>query len=153
MATNERDSTHWLWRLDANAWLAAAHTELVQGRAQLASRRTAVTHARRAAGMALNATLVTLAARGWSRERCETAWGRSYIDHLRALSASLDDPSERGREPFDLEQCQRCRELLQIPVMPPAGLVRLARSKDEAASAALDTATALVRGCAALIGS
>lgn len=150
---SERDSTHWLWRLAAHGWLAAAHTELVQGRTQLGSRRTAVTHARRAAGMALNATLVALSNRGWSRERCETAWGRSYIDHLRALATSLDAEQTGLCEPFDVEQCQRCRELLTIPVMPPTGLVPLARNKDEAAREALDTATALVRACAAVIGT
>ena len=93
------------------------------------------------------------ASRGWTRERCETAWGRSYIDHLRALAATLDAQQLSSSAPFDVEQCQRCRELLTIPVMPPTGLVRLARSKDEAASAALDTASALVRACAAVIGS
>ncbi|PRQ05111.1 hypothetical protein [Enhygromyxa salina] len=146
-----RDPKHWLWRLDADGWLAAADHELEQGRAQLGSRRTAVTHARRAAGMALNATLVALASRGWSRERCETAWGRSYIDHLRALATSVDESDPDAGEPFELEQRQRCRALLQISVMPPTGLVRLARSKDEAAGVALDTATELVRACAAVI--
>jgi hypothetical protein len=150
---NERDSGHWLWRLDADGWLAAADVELEQGRARLGSRRAAVTHARRAAGMALNATLVALAARGWSREQCETIWGRSYIDHLRTLAASLDADDAPLRDPFDAEQAERCRELLTIPVMPPTGLIRLARSKDEAASAALSTATALVRACAAVVGT
>ena len=86
----ERDSEHWLWRFDAPSWLAAAHTELEQGRARVDSRRTAVTHARRAAGMALNGVLVEMVTRGWSVERCETAWGRSYIDHLRILARSPD---------------------------------------------------------------
>ena len=59
MAVDPR-ADHWLWRLDADAWLRAASTELAACEAHLDSRRTAVTHARRAAGMALNAVLVTL---------------------------------------------------------------------------------------------
>src|SRR5690554_843546 len=125
-----RDSDHWLWRLSAHDWLEAAKREIELGRAQLGSRRTAVTHARRAAGMALNGVLVTMAARGWSRERCETVWGRSYIDHLRALASGLEDGRERVREPFDAAQAERCRALLNIPVMPPTGLIRLARSEE-----------------------
>jgi HEPN domain-containing protein len=150
---SERDSDHWLWRLGAAEWLAAANTELERGREQLGSRRTAITHARRAAGMALNATLVSMAARGWSRQRCESAWGRSYIDHLRTLAAALEPDRAAERAPFELEQCRRCKELLAISVMPPTGLVELARTKDEAARQSLELAAEVVRGCAAIIGS
>lgn len=141
---------HWLWRLSGEGWLAAADAELARGRDQLGSRRTAVTHARRAAGMALNGVLVTMVERGWSRERCEQAWGRSYIDHLRILAGTLASEDTELRGPFDAAQCERCRELLTISVMPPTGLVRLARTRDEAARAALDLAAALVRDCGAL---
>jgi hypothetical protein len=143
---DEQDSDHWLWRLDAQGWLAAADAELERGREHSTSRRTAVTHARRAAGMALNGTLVAMLARGCSREQCEHQWGRSYIDHLRAIAAS------DTHEPFDAEQRDRCRELLAIPVMPPTGLVKLARSRDEAASVALDLAVRIVRACAEIVG-
>jgi hypothetical protein len=140
----EQDSDHWLWRLDAQGWLAAAEAELEHGRAHSTSRRTAVTHARRAGGMALNATLVAMQSRGWSRERCEHAWGRSYIDHLRALADT--------EEPFDVELARRCRALLAVSVMPPTGLVKLARTRDEAASEALYLATQLVLACAQIVG-
>jgi hypothetical protein len=143
---SEQDSDHWLWRLDAQSWLAAARAELEQGRAQSSSRRTAITHARRAAGMALNAVLVGMGSRGWSREQCEHAWGRSYIDHLRAVAVA-DTP-----EPFDLQQARRCRALLEIPVMPPAGLVKLARSRDEAVIGALDMADEILLACASVVG-
>lgn len=143
----EQDSDHWLWRLDAHGWLAAAEAELDRGRANASSRRTAVTHARRAAGMALNATLVAMQDKGWSREQCEHAWGRSYIDHVRALAGS-DAP-----EPFDAEQARRCRALLEIPVMSPTGLVKLARSRDEAASATLDLAAQILIACAQIVGT
>jgi HEPN domain-containing protein len=139
-------SDHWLWRLDARGWLAAARVELEQGRTQLGSRRTAVTHARRAAGMALNATLVAMSARGWSSEDCERAWGRSYIDHLRALAEA------GAHEPFDAEFAKRCRSLLEISPMPPTGLVKLARSRDEAAGSALDLAAGIVAECAKIVG-
>ncbi|PRQ02540.1 hypothetical protein ENSA5_21850 [Enhygromyxa salina] len=147
------DANHWLWRLSALEWLAAANSELEQGRASLGARRTAVTHARRAAGMALNAALVAMAARGWSRERCESVWGRSYIDHLRTLAAAADGEDSGLRGPLEVEHCLRCRELLAIPVMPPTGLVRLAKTRDEASTHAIELAAAIVRGCAAHVGS
>lgn len=143
----EQDSDHWLWRLDAPGWLAAAEAELDRGREHASSRRTAVTHARRAAGMALNATLVAMRDNGWSREQCEHVWGRSYIDHLRALAGS-DAP-----EPFDAEQARRCRALLEIPVMPPTGLIKLARSRDEAASVTLDLGAQILLACAQIVGT
>lgn len=143
-----RDSEHWLWRLDAPSWLEAARAELEQGSARVDSRRTAITHARRAAGMALNGVLVEMHARGWSAERCETAWGRSYIDHLRTLA----NASEGAREPFDAVHCESCRALLSIAVVPSTtGLVRLGRSKDDAAAHALELAARIVHACATWI--
>ena len=140
---------HWLWRLSATQWFAAANVELERGRDRVDSRRAAVTHARRAAGMALNGALVAMSERGWSREQCETAWGRSYVDHLRALALTLETEDTELRGPFDAAVCERCRELLGISVMPAAGLVRLARTRDEAARAALELAAELVRCSAA----
>ena len=147
------EQDHWLWRLSADAWLEAARRELEQASDQLGARRTAVTHARRAAGMALNGVLVAMADRGWSRERCETAWGRSYIDHLRALADPTKNNATEAGDPFAGEQADRCRALLQISVMPPTGLVRLATRKDEAAADARAVAAEITRACAALIGS
>ena len=142
----QHDENHWLWRLDAAAWLGAAANELAQGEALIAVRRTAVTHARRAAGMALNAVLVELARRADSPERSEVIWGRSYIDHLRVLADPELDPSLRA--PFELELSGCCRELLAISVMPPTGLVSLARARDEAATKALALARQIVETCA-----
>ncbi len=148
MDRDDERGTHWLWRLSARAWLDAAGHELERAEEQLGSRRTAVTHARRAAGMALNGVLVAMAARGWSQERCESIWGRSYIDHLRTLASA--DP--HVREPFDAAVSDACRDLLAIPVMPPSGLISIARSKDQAATAALELAQRLVRACAEQLG-
>lgn len=77
------DPTHWLHRLSADEWLAAADTELRHCRATLERRafRPGVTHARRAAGMALNAVLVL---------RDDPRLGRSYLDHLVALSTDTE---------------------------------------------------------------
>ena len=56
-----RSADHWLWRLEASAWLVSAAREIELGRRHLDSRRKAVTHARRAAGMGLNGVLVACA--------------------------------------------------------------------------------------------
>jgi HEPN domain-containing protein len=73
-----RDPTHWLHRFDADEWLRAAENELRNAEAALLRKqqRPGVTQARRAAGMAWNAVLV-----GHEND----AYGRSYMDHLRAL--------------------------------------------------------------------
>src|SRR5690242_7949825 len=83
----EKDPAHWLYRLDPAEWLAAAATDLSQGRAALARRaiRPAVTPARRAAGMAANAVM-------WLEER--PSWGRSYMEHVIALADDASLPAE-----------------------------------------------------------
>lgn len=86
-----RDPGHWLYRLDAAEWLAAAETELAHTQEKLLHRsvRPGITHARRAAGMAWNAVLVTA---------LDERYGRSYMDHVVALAQTPDDdatiPSE-----------------------------------------------------------
>ncbi|NVB39935.1 hypothetical protein G6O69_18975 [Pseudenhygromyxa sp. WMMC2535] len=142
------DQTHWLWRLGAGEWLDAARNDLEQGRTKLGSRRAAVTLARRAAGMALNAALVEMSTRGWTRARCEDIWGRSYVDHLRMLGS---DPSLAG--PLGPSLAERCASLMAIPVMPPQGLVRLGLRRDDAASRALDEAAAILAACTELSSS
>ncbi len=84
------EPSHWLHRLTAAEWLAAAETELGHCHDTLARRalRPGVTHARRAAGMALNALLV---------DAPNAAYGRSYMDHVVALSGDQTaDPSLRA---------------------------------------------------------
>jgi hypothetical protein len=77
------DPHHWLHRLTAAGWLAAADTELENCQQALSRRaaRPGVTHARRAAGMAVNAVLVL---------REDPRMGRSYMEHVVALT---DDPA------------------------------------------------------------
>jgi hypothetical protein len=81
------DPAHWLHRLTAEEWLAAAATELGHAEAALAQRsvRPGVAHARRAAGMAWNAVLVV-----HPDERA----GRSYMEHVVALSGDLSVPDD-----------------------------------------------------------
>lgn len=79
------DPQHWLHRFTPDEWLAAATTELGHAEQTLLRRsyRPGVTHARRAAGMALNALLAV---------RPNDGWGRSYMDHVIALADDLAVP-------------------------------------------------------------
>ena len=81
------DPAHWLHRLTAEEWLAAAETEIGHAEAALTRRsaRPGVTHARRAAGMAWNAVLTV-----HPDERA----GRSYMEHVVALSGDATLPDE-----------------------------------------------------------
>jgi len=107
------DPTHWLHRLDAAEWLAAAATELDQAQAALERRatRVGVTHARRAAGMAWNAVLVVAPTSGpTSTDR----YGRSYMEHVVAL-AQADDTGDGI--PDDVRAAARL--LRDTPPRPP----------------------------------
>jgi hypothetical protein len=81
------DPTHWLYRLSPDAWLAAAETELLHCEEKLARRaaRPGVAHARRAAGMALNAALAL---------REDPRFGRSYMEHVVFLSQDEAAPDD-----------------------------------------------------------
>ena len=121
-----RDPGHWLHRLDAGEWLAAAETELRHAEEALGRRATrpGVTHARRAAGMALNAVLV-----GADRP----AWGRSYMEHVVALADDASAP-----EPVRAA----ARMLREAPSQPPA-LIQIGKpdlAPLQAASAIVDWA-------------
>ncbi|MDC0719362.1 hypothetical protein [Nannocystis bainbridge] len=147
---------HWLWRLDADAWMRSALTELEAGADHVAARRTALTHARRAAGMALNAVLVA-----WARAQgtadalaaAESRWGRSYVDHLRLLG----DCRPEDQAPLEPRAAEAARALMTIPVAVttgPAGseaLVQLHRGPNQAAQQGLDHARTVVHACAAAL--
>lgn len=137
---------HWLWRLSAAAWLAAAGNEIEAARAALGERRVAIAHLRRGAGMALNAVLVA-----WSgddparRETAETMWGRSYVDHLRAVA--------EGRcGPLDDEAARACAELASLSSRAPE-LVALGKARNAELLAACDAAERLLGCCAAHCGA
>lgn len=82
---DETSERQWLLRLSVNDWLTAANNELGHCKDALERRsyRTGVTHARRGTGMALNALL---------RLRYRADWGRSYMDHIVALSQDTQEP-------------------------------------------------------------
>lgn len=110
---------HWLYRLSAADWLAAAETELRHTEEALARRavRPAVTHARRSAGMAWNAVLVTV---------FDERYGRSYMDHVVALANDVTVPDAVR------EAAARLRD---TPAAPPQ-LVQLGKTDQTALHAA-----------------
>jgi HEPN domain-containing protein len=89
------DPTHWLHRLTAPEWLAAAETELAQAAEALGRRafRPGVTHARRAAGMAWNAVLAAETDETRAAELL-ARYGRSYMEHVVALTSDRDVPDD-----------------------------------------------------------
>ena len=101
-----RDPTHWLHRFDAEEWLRAAANELTRAEEALLHKqqRPGVAGARRAAGMAWNAVLVAAE---------DEAYGRSYMDHLRALAKD-----ERVAEPVRAAAEQLVGAPLQTNVIP-----------------------------------
>ncbi len=142
---------HWLLRLDAAAWLRAAAAELSAGERRVDHRRTAVTHARRSAGMALNALLRAEA--GATPETVDDdpallRWGRSYVDHLRAL-ADATDPAACA--PLPARAAELARALMAIGPTPPQGLVQLGAAPNAAGRQALSLAGELVALAAAAL--
>jgi hypothetical protein len=101
------DPGHWLHRLDAAEWLAAATTELAHCEEKLSLRatRAGVTHARRAAGMAWNAVLVTAP---------DDRYGRSYMEHVVALA---ETPPGDASIPAAVRDAARL--LRETPAAPP----------------------------------
>jgi hypothetical protein len=89
------DPTHWLHRLTPDEWLAAADTELDHASETLQRRafRPGVTHARRAAGMAWNAVLAAETDEARAADLL-TRFGRSYMEHVVALTTAADAPDD-----------------------------------------------------------
>jgi hypothetical protein len=89
---SERDLDHWLYRLLPDEWLRAAEGELARARAALVAKqqRAGVAQARRAAGMAWNAVLALAPRDGASSDN--ERYGRSYMDHLKALAVDEGVP-------------------------------------------------------------
>jgi hypothetical protein len=128
------DPGHWLHRLDPGEWLAAAATELGHAQEKLSQRavRAGVTHARRAAGMAWNAVLVTAP---------DERYGRSYMDHVVALAQTAESD-----ESIPAAVRAAARLLREAPAAPPP-LITIGRpdmSVLEAATAIIDFARARV---------
>jgi HEPN domain-containing protein len=108
MGDFERDPKHWLLRLSPDEWIRAALGELARTERawDRGDVRAGIAGAKRAAGMALNGALIVAP---------DEAWGRTYVEHLTALSRD-DKVPERVRE--------ACKRVLQ-PTEPSSDLVRL----------------------------
>jgi HEPN domain-containing protein len=111
MMAFERDPTHWLRRFSPDEWISAALGEL--RRAEEAYKRSdaraGLAGCKRAAGMALNGALLT---------EPNEAWGRSYVDHVTALSKDEAVP------PAVREACK-----VLLETHPPSSDILSLRSK------------------------
>jgi hypothetical protein len=96
--------------------------------------------------MALNGVLVAMTARGWTREHTEAAWGRSYLDHLRAVAAA--DPASLPLHTATGEPLgPLIARVLAVPVVQSGGLVRLRRRADDDLEQLLMDAHAAYEAC------
>lgn len=119
MSDVQTPDNEWLVRLSKEEWMQVATKELRECLDALRAKqqRKGVAAGRRAAGMALNAVLL---------EYPNAAWGRSYVDHLKALVSQTEVP-EVVRE--------SAKELLDAPLEGPK-LIRLGAGDDSLAAAA-----------------
>jgi HEPN domain-containing protein len=114
MVPFERDETHWLFKLSPDEWIRAGLSDLDRAEAAYKANnpRAGLASAKRAAGMALNGALIV---------EPDELWGRSYVDHLMALSRDAKVPA-RVRD--------ASRELTDT-TMPGQKLVTLRTSSQE----------------------
>jgi hypothetical protein len=130
----ERDPGHWLFKHTSQEWIEKALSELEQAREAFEAHQTTAGLAcvKRAAGMALNGALI---------RRPDPAWGRTYIEHLRAL---VEDP----RAPLEVRDAAK----LLAEAKPPVGDVLPLRTRSgeaklvEAARIVMAHAYAIVHG-------
>lgn len=115
------DPDHWLHRLTASEWIAAATGELERASAAFArgDAKAGIVGAKRAAGMALNGALVV---------EPDDRWGRTYIEHVQALS-------EDERVPPAVREAAKT----VMSAKPPGGPLLALRSK-KGEDAAVDAA-------------
>lgn len=124
-----KDPDHWLHRLSADEWLLAGENELQRARAALRMKqqRMGVAGARRAAGMAWNAVLVNAP---------DDRYGRSYMEHLKALAGDATVPEPIRLAALALVDAPLDAQLVQLG----AGDTRLA----DAAAAIVEHARARI---------
>jgi len=109
----DKDPEHWLFRLSAEEWLRAAQNELARAEEALAKKnlRGGVVQARRAAGMAWNAVLIHLSS---SSENLEAQYGRSYMEHLQALTHDASVPESVQSAAQALVGAKLATEIVQL---------------------------------------
>jgi HEPN domain-containing protein len=97
VSTFVKQPDHWLYRREPHEWIRVGLAELDRAQKAYEGRdaRAGLATAKRAAGMGLNGALCV---------EPNEAWGRSYVDHVVALSKDAGAP-EAVRE--------ACRRLLQ----------------------------------------
>jgi hypothetical protein len=80
-----RDPEHWLHRLSPDEWIRAALAEVKRAETAYArgDTRGGAASVKRAAGMGLNGALIV---------EPEERWGRSFVDHVQALSTDATVP-------------------------------------------------------------
>ncbi len=113
------DPAHWLHRFTAEEWLRAGIRELGNARTLYARHdaRPGLASARRAAGMGWNAVL---ALGDEPAEEGERAFGRTYVEHLRALANGTSHP-----EAIPSAVRDAAKALLAEPEPRPGTLVQL----------------------------
>ncbi|RYZ03591.1 MAG: hypothetical protein EOO73_27295 [Myxococcales bacterium] len=106
----------WLTRLSPEAWIRQGLAELSRAEQLLAAhdRRAAVLSLRRAAGMALNGALCV----SW-RE-----WGRTYVEHVRALEEDQDLPDAVRSAAKLLNRVEVVQEPQVVRLTPPSESAR-----------------------------
>ena len=126
----------WLLRHSPEDWIRQGLTELSRAEARiLAHDRTAgVLGLRRAAGMALNGALAVR----WR------AWGRTYIDHLRAIADDVDVPAPVRAAAKLLNDVPLEKQPSVVRLTPPSESARWL----EAAKTVMAHAYAVVHGSA-----
>jgi len=130
----ERDPEHWLLRLSPEEWIRAGLVELRKANAAFAAHDAAAALAgvKRAAGMALNGALIV---------RPAASWGRTYAEHLKALT---DDSAA----PHEVREAARRLDAER----PPSGALVTLRTKSDherlldAAQTVMAHAYAIVHG-------
>lgn len=105
MGAFTRDPAHWLYRFSPDEWIRAALGELARAEKALehGDVRAGIVGLKRAAGMALNAAMIV---------EPERSLGRTYVEHLTAVSADRDVPAAVR------DACQRV-----LAAGPPSGAI------------------------------
>lgn len=123
MPEEERDPNDWLKKHTPREWVQIALAELRRATAAFEAKDmgAGLAGCKRAAGMALNGALLV---------EPNEAWGRSYVDHVRALGADAGVP-EAVRN--------ACKVLLETrPPNPHLLTLRVPGGNDRALEAARD---------------